>query len=340
MKTKHLLLLLTLIIFGTNAQKINKLPEYKLSKNEIEAHIRFIASDEMLGRRTGEITNNVAARYVAENFRLQGLKTPNGQKDYLQAVPFEMVKPTKKGEILVGTDSLKWTKDFIVLSGKAAKLENVPVVFVGYGWVDEKQDDYKGLDVKGKIVIKEYPPKRVSLETIEAHIQQLENQNEFKPDLIIIDYLDLLKGKSRKERKDEIDDVYTDAKGLAKVLNKPIISPSQANRTASKSSIIEGDNAAGSYDKIMIGDIIISVARRKKDKVRGTGKWHIMKNRYGADGLTFNSTIDTANGKIIIDSAPTEDDDEEGEAPKVGFSNFDTDDRDILKKKFFELNQR
>jgi replicative DNA helicase len=194
--------------------------------------------------------------------------------------------------------------------------------------------------VKGKIVIKEYPPKRVSLETIEAHIQQLENQNEFKPDLIIIDYLDLLKGKARKERKDEIDDVYTDAKGLAKVLNKPIISPSQANRTASKSSIIEGDNAAGSYDKIMIGDIIISVARRKKDKVRGTGKWHIMKNRYGADGLTFNSTIDTANGKIVIDSAPTEDDDEEGEAPKVGFSNFDTDDRDILKKKFFELNQR
>ncbi|MFY7912523.1 MAG: peptidase M28, partial [Emticicia sp.] len=119
MKIKHLLLLLTFIVFGANAQKVNKLPEYKLSKKEIEAHIRFIASDEMLGRRTGEITNNVAARYVAENFRLQGLKTPNGQKDYLQPVPFEMVKPTKKGEVLVGTDSLKWTKDFIMLSGKA-----------------------------------------------------------------------------------------------------------------------------------------------------------------------------------------------------------------------------
>ena len=96
MKIKHLLLLLTFIIFGANAQKISgsavrKLPEYKLSKKEIEAHIRFIASDEMLGRRTGEITNNVAARYVAENFRLQGLKTPDGQKDYLQPVPFEMV---------------------------------------------------------------------------------------------------------------------------------------------------------------------------------------------------------------------------------------------------------
>jgi replicative DNA helicase len=212
--------------------------------------------------------------------------------------------------------------------------------------VDKLNDNRKVVEeivskVKGKIIIKEYPPKRVSLETIEAHIQQLEQQNDFKPDIIIIDYLDLLKGKGRKERKDEIDDVYTDAKGLAKALNKPIISPSQANRTGAKSSIIEGDNAAGSYDKIMIGDIIISVARRKKDKVKGTGKWHIMKNRYGADGLTFNSTIDTSNGKIVIDEQPVEDDeDDDSPSPKVGYSNFDNDDRDILKKKFLLLNQQ
>jgi hypothetical protein len=158
MKINHLLLLLTFMIFGAKAQKANtsavrKLPEYKLSKAEIEAHIRFIASDEMLGRRTGEITNNVTARYIAEQFRLQGLKTPNEQKDYLQPVPFENSKPVKKGEVYVGNDTLRWTKDFIMLSGKATILENLPVVFVGYGWVDEKQNDYKDLDVKGKIVI-------------------------------------------------------------------------------------------------------------------------------------------------------------------------------------------
>ncbi len=158
MKNNYLLLLLTFILFGANAQKnsgsaVRKLPEYNLSKKEIEAHVRFIASDEMLGRRTGEITNNVAARYVAEQFRLHGLKTPNEQKDYLQPVPFENIKPTKKGEVYVGNDTLRWTKDFIMLSGKATKLENLPVVFVGYGWVDDKQDDYKGIDVKGKIVI-------------------------------------------------------------------------------------------------------------------------------------------------------------------------------------------
>ncbi len=102
--------------------------------------------------------------------------------------------------------------------------------------------------VKGKVIIKEYPPKRASFDTIEAHLQQLEHQNEFKPDIIIIDYLDYMRTKGRKERKEEIDDVYVAAKAFAKEKGIPIVSPSQANRGAAKSDIIEGDNAAGSYE--------------------------------------------------------------------------------------------
>ncbi|MCU0325937.1 MAG: peptidase M28, partial [Spirosomaceae bacterium] len=108
---------LSAVALAANAQKITKLPEFKLPKNEVESHLRFLGSDEMLGRRTGEITNNVAARYIAEQFRLAGLKPALGQKDFLQAIPFEFSKPTKKGEVIVGKDSLKWTKDYIMLSG-------------------------------------------------------------------------------------------------------------------------------------------------------------------------------------------------------------------------------
>ena len=135
------------------AQKLSKLPEYKLSQNEVESHLRFLASDEMLGRRTGEITNNVAARYIAEQFRLAGAKPVKGQKDYLQAVPLEFSKPATFGNINLNNETLELGKDFIVIGGKETKLENVPVVFVGYGWIDEKQNDYKDLDVKGKIVV-------------------------------------------------------------------------------------------------------------------------------------------------------------------------------------------
>jgi replicative DNA helicase len=194
--------------------------------------------------------------------------------------------------------------------------------------------------VKGKVIIKEYPPKRASFDVIEAHLQQLEHQNDFKPDLIIIDYLDYMRTRSRKERKEEIDDVYVAAKAFAKEKGIPVVSPSQANRGAAKSDIIEGDNAAGSYEKIMIGDIILSLARKRKDKIEGTGNWHIMKNRYGADGMTFRSRINTSNGYIDIDNSPVDDDDIETSSSNKAVNNFSdvgAEERQLLQKKFFKL---
>jgi replicative DNA helicase len=198
-------------------------------------------------------------------------------------------------------------------------------------------------NVKGKIVIKEYAPKRASLDTIESHLQQLEHQNEFKPDMIIIDYLDLLRTKGRKERKEEIDDVYTDVKGLAKELGIPVVSPSQANRTGADKGILQAENAAGSYDKIMIGDIIVSLARGRKDKVNGTGNWHIIKNRYGADGLTFGSKINTSTGYIDIYDQPLDDDstpDLNGKNKATNpFSEVGTEDKQILRSKFLSYKE-
>jgi hypothetical protein len=181
------------------------------------------------------------------------------------------------------------------------------------------------------------------LDTIESHIQQLEHQNQFKPDLIIIDYLDLLRTKSRKERKEEIDDVYTEVKGLAKQLGVPVVSPSQANRTGADKGILQAENAAGSYDKIMIGDIIISLARGRKDKVNGTGNWHFIKNRYGADGLTFGSKIDTSNGYIDIYDTPLDDEytseTKGANKPVNQYSNVGEEDKYLLRSKFLSYQQ-
>ena len=65
-----------------------------------------------------------------------------------------------------------------------------------------------------------------------------------------------------------------------------------------KDDVIEGDKAAGSYDKMMVADICLSLSRMKEDKVLGTGRIHVMKNRYGQDGMTYNIKMDTNNGHI------------------------------------------
>ncbi len=154
--------------------------------------------------------------------------------------------------------------------------------------------------LKGKLIVKEYAPKSVTVNTIKSHIQKCMDV-EHKPDLVIIDYVDYLRAPSKSrfsERKDEIDDVFIATKGLAKELKIPILTPSQVNRMGAKDSVIEGDKAAGSYDKMMVADICLSLSRQREDKVLGTGRVHVMKNRYGQDGMTYNVKMDTNNGHI------------------------------------------
>ena len=157
--------------------------------------------------------------------------------------------------------------------------------------------------IPGNLIIKGFPPGKASMSTLESHIQKCEDLGT-KIDLVVIDYVDLLKSKKlSRERKEEIDDIYTSTKGLARELDIPIWSASQVNRQGAQDEIIEGHKAAGSYDKMMITDFAASISRRAKDKQTGVGKLHIMKNRYGMDGLTYNAAINIAIGdyKIISD---------------------------------------
>jgi replicative DNA helicase len=193
--------------------------------------------------------------------------------------------------------------------------------------------------IPGKLIIKEFSPGKATVSTIESHIQKVKDF-DMVPDLIIIDYVDLLSTRKRTaDRKGEIDDIYTSTKGLARELKVPIWSVSQVNRAGSKDDVIEGDKAAGSYDKIMITDFCMSLSRKKEDKVNGTGRFHIMKNRYGMDGLTFGVRADTSTGHFEVHDYDA--DDYETSTPtnqSQSYNDFDNYDRKTLSKQFFELN--
>jgi len=193
----------------------------------------------------------------------------------------------------------------------------------------------------GELVIKEFPTGKATISTIESHISKLISLG-IKPDLIIIDYVDLLSTRKRTvDRKGELDDIYISTKGLARELNVPIWSVSQVNRAGAKDDVIEGDKAAGSYDKIMITDVAISLSRKKEDKVKNTGRFHIMKNRYGMDGLTFYLNADTSTGHFEITDAPDNDEETSNSSSSNNsnsYDNFDNFDKKLLANKFFELN--
>ena len=152
----------------------------------------------------------------------------------------------------------------------------------------------------GELIIKYFPTKTASITTINSHLERCILQDK-KPDLVIVDYADLLRGNFLGgELRHELGNIYEDLRGLAGESEIPVWTASQANRSALEEDIIEAQKISESYAKIMIADFVISLSRKIADKVANTGRWHIIKNRFGPDGLTFPSKMDTSTGVIHI----------------------------------------
>lgn len=127
----------------------------------MKAHVMFLASDAMRGREAGSHEFDIAAQYVAAQFYAAGLRPAGDEGGYLQHVPLIGYKLADKGNFVWTPaggqpQTLVFGQDFVP-SPNAAKAETTltaPIVFVGYGIVapDYKRDDYRGVDVKGKIV--------------------------------------------------------------------------------------------------------------------------------------------------------------------------------------------
>lgn len=127
----------------------------------MKSHVLFLAADALKGREAGTPEYDIAAEYVAAQFYAQGLRPAGDLNSYLQKVPLVGYKPADQGSIeFVGKDgaavALKFGEDYIpgVDPTKALTKVEAPVVFVGFG-IDAPalgRNDYKGVDVKGKIV--------------------------------------------------------------------------------------------------------------------------------------------------------------------------------------------
>ena len=154
--------------------------------------------------------------------------------------------------------------------------------------------------LKGKLLIKYFPTKSASVQTIGAHLKQIELSG-IKPELVLVDYADIVKPTGHfREKRHAIGSIYEDLRGLAGELEVPIWTASQANRSALEEEIIGADKVAEDYSKVMTADFVMSMSRKVEDKIANTGRFHIIKNRFGIDGVTYPSTINTNIGQVQI----------------------------------------
>lgn len=125
-----------------------------ITASRLYSHLQFIASDELEGRDTPSRGLNTAAKYIAAQLMLWGLKPMGDEGTYFQKVPLR--RPTVSAEgtsVSIGGEDLKYGDQYYALSSAGGTAQG-QVVYVGSGWQRPGVDDpYAKLDVKGKIVL-------------------------------------------------------------------------------------------------------------------------------------------------------------------------------------------
>src|SRR5215813_9972396 len=132
------------------------------SAERIAAHVKFLASDLLEGRGTGQRGGDIAAEYIATQFAIYGLQPAGDNGTFIQNVPMVAVKTLPATSFKLVPQSgeaveLKNLDDFVTNNESQTEIADIdaPIVFVGFGITapEYNWDDYKGLDLKGKVAL-------------------------------------------------------------------------------------------------------------------------------------------------------------------------------------------
>ena len=130
--------------------------------DNIETHVRFLSHDLLEGRGTGQRGGDIAAEYIAAQFALYGLKPAGDNGSYLQKVPMVGITPGADTRFTLipahgPSMDLKALDDYVAYDQTQQPESSVDaeIVYVGYGIEapEYSWDDYKGVDVKGKVLL-------------------------------------------------------------------------------------------------------------------------------------------------------------------------------------------
>ena len=197
---------------------------------------------------------------------------------------------------------------------------------------DEIFEEIKNLD--GTLIVKEYPTKSASTNTIKAHLARLVKRG-IEPGMVIVDYADLLRPVVvRKEKRTELESIYEELRGLSNEFNCPVWTASQTNRSGLNAEDVTMEQISEAFNKCFVADFICTLSRTIEDKQNNKAKMFIAKNRNGPDGMVYDLFMDTSNVCIKILAKPVV---SAGAAPQVVTSPVAIDmkgQKEILKNKY------
>ena len=161
----------------------------------------------------------------------------------------------------------------------------------------------KGSRTLGNIYVKEFPTGSLTVPQLEAYLDNLAERERFVPDLLILDYPDLMKIDSNNLR-GSLDILYKELRGVAVSRNIAIAAVSQSNRSGSGAKKVDAVNVAEAYNKLQNADTVITYSQTDAEKRLGLARLSVIAGRNDADGLTIIISQNYGTGQFVLDNVP------------------------------------
>jgi len=136
---------------------------------------------------------------------------------------------------------------------------------------------------------------------LRGYLDSLEMSRRIVPDLLLVDYADLMSIGTRDYRH-ELGNLYKDLRGLAVSRNIAVATASQSNRSSLDAKIITGGSVAEDFSKIATSDVVLTYNRTEAERTIGTARLWVEKGRNDADKFTLLISQNYATGQFCISS--------------------------------------
>jgi archaellum biogenesis ATPase FlaH len=166
---------------------------------------------------------------------------------------------------------------------------------------ESKEIVMQGLkDIPGKLLIKQYPTKRASVGTLRNYINHLIAVKEFRPDLLIVDYGDILKSNKYDSLRFGLQEIFEELRALGQEYDFPVWTATQTNRSGSKKELVDLDDMSEAFAKAFNANFVFGLSRSREDEENGVGKLLIGKNKKGPKGVVLPLEVDLEYAKINV----------------------------------------
>lgn len=152
-----------------------------------------------------------------------------------------------------------------------------------------------------RILIKQFPTNQLTTDGLYSYLEMLEQEDGFIPDLLIVDFADLMKIDAANLRIDT-GRVYKDLRGIAMEKNYAVATASQSNRQGEDAKLLTMKHFAEDYSKAGISDNIVSYNQTKEEKEMGLARLFGVKVRDEQSGQTILITQSYSSGQFAIDA--------------------------------------